>query len=86
MNRLIDSWHAHGPTKAWLEQMAFFVLRHESLDETSLTWFAHYLDDINTGALEIQNPWPPVTVALTFLNHKCPALKRAVRAISHQAR
>ena len=43
--------------------MAFFVLRHESLDETSLTWFAHYLDDINTGALEIQNLWLPVTVA-----------------------
>ena len=83
MDTLVKDFHADGPSKAWLERMAFFVLHSEDLNELGLSWFGQYLETINNVVTKTQELWPPVIVALRFLHEKCPTLKRAVHAISH---
>lgn len=82
MDNLIRDYHGEGVTRAWLERLAIFVLGSKNLDELSLAWFAQYLTLINAEAKKCTDLWPPVLVALSYLQSRCPALQRAVSAIS----
>lgn len=87
MDTLVCDYHRSGLTDAWMERMAIFILQSPEITELSLSWFAQYLDNINARITDEQvrkNIWPPVLIAIDFLNDRCPTLQRAVRVISHQ--
>lgn len=78
---LVAEFHRDGPTPAWLEQMALYILG-DPLSELALAWFGHYLSEIEKGAEKCCNIWPPVLSSLQVVREESIRMSRVARVIS----